>query len=46
MSAYPACDLPTLVVGRPAEATVDVILNNSFGMMGINCVAIVGKYKE
>ena len=42
----PACDLPNLVVGRPVEATVDVILNNSFGMMGINCVAIVGKYKE
>ncbi len=41
----PACALPNLVLNVPKTVEkVDVILNNSFGMMGINCVTIVGKY--
>jgi 3-oxoacyl-[acyl-carrier-protein] synthase II len=40
----PECDLPGLVVGEPHElGKVNYILNNSFGMLGINCVVIVGK---
>ena len=38
----PECDLPNLVQNRPRPAKkVDTILNNSFGMIGINCVLIV-----
>ena len=38
----PECALPGLVVNQPREARqVDVILNNSFGMLGINSVVIV-----
>lgn len=42
----PACDLPGLVqnqpreIGRPAE----YILNNSFGMLGINSVVIIKRF--
>ncbi len=40
----PECDLPGLVVGEPRElGEVKYILNNSFGMLGINSVVIVGK---
>ncbi len=40
----PACSMPNLVIGKPAEAErVDTILNNSFGMLGINAVVIVRK---
>ena len=40
----PECKLPSLVVNQPREvARVDHILNNSFGMLGINSVVIVGK---
>ena len=36
------CDLPGLVVSQPRETRrVDYILNNSFGMLGINSVVIV-----
>jgi len=36
------CELPGLVVGQPRETKrVDYILNNSFGMLGINSVVIV-----
>ncbi|MDR1745307.1 MAG: beta-ketoacyl-[acyl-carrier-protein] synthase family protein, partial [Planctomycetota bacterium] len=44
----PACAMPGLVVntavktGRPVRR----ILNNSFGMLGINAVTIVGKYED
>ncbi len=38
----PECDLPGLVAGQPQELPkVDVVLNNSFGMLGINSVVIV-----
>ncbi len=40
----PACALPHLVLGQPQEAgRIDYILNNSFGMLGINAVLIVGR---
>lgn len=40
----PECDLPGLVLNEPQEnARVDYILNNSFGMLGINSVVIVGR---
>ena len=40
----PECDLPGLVANEPREAgKVDYVLNNSFGMLGINSVVIVGK---
>jgi len=38
----PECELPGLVANQPRELSkVDVILNNSFGMLGINSVVIV-----
>jgi 3-oxoacyl-[acyl-carrier-protein] synthase II len=38
----PACELPGLVANEPRERRkVDTILNNSFGMLGINSVVIV-----
>jgi 3-oxoacyl-[acyl-carrier-protein] synthase II len=38
----PECDLPGLVLNQPQEAPrVDYILNNSFGMLGINSVVII-----
>jgi 3-oxoacyl-[acyl-carrier-protein] synthase II len=38
----PQCDLPGLVVNEAQEvAGVDYILNNSFGMLGINSVVII-----
>ncbi|HUT93760.1 MAG TPA: beta-ketoacyl-[acyl-carrier-protein] synthase family protein [Thermoguttaceae bacterium] len=38
----PECELPGLVANEPRPADkVDVILNNSFGMLGINSVVIV-----
>jgi len=41
----PACALPNLVINRPVEVKqVDAILNNSFGMLGINSVLIVRRY--
>jgi 3-oxoacyl-[acyl-carrier-protein] synthase II len=40
----PACALPGLVANQPRElGRVEVILNNSFGMLGINSVVIVRK---
>lgn len=42
----PQCALGNLVINEPREVPrVDVILNNSFGMYGINCVLIVGAYR-
>jgi 3-oxoacyl-[acyl-carrier-protein] synthase II len=38
----PECELPGLVAGQPREVgRVSTILNNSFGMLGINSVLIV-----
>jgi 3-oxoacyl-[acyl-carrier-protein] synthase II len=38
----PTCELPGLVTGDPQEVSgVDYILNNSFGMLGINSVVII-----
>lgn len=40
----PECALPGLVVNQPREVgKVDTILNNSFGMLGINSAVIVKK---
>ncbi len=41
----PQCALPGLVLNKPKGVTkVDAILNNSFGMLGINSTLIVGRY--
>ena len=40
----PDCQLPGLVLNETAEVPrVDYILNNSFGMLGINSVVIIGR---
>ncbi|QDT06869.1 3-oxoacyl-[acyl-carrier-protein] synthase 2 [Rubripirellula lacrimiformis] len=40
----PSCELPGLVLNESQEvAKVDYILNNSFGMLGINSVVIIGR---
>jgi 3-oxoacyl-[acyl-carrier-protein] synthase II len=40
----PQCDLPGLVANQPrSRGNVQTILNNSFGMLGINSVVIVKK---
>ncbi len=42
----PACELPNLVVSRPAAVPrVRAILNNSFGMLGINSAVVVTKFQ-
>jgi len=42
----PACDLPGLVINRPrAVKRVDAILNNSFGMLGINSTLIIRRHR-
>jgi 3-oxoacyl-[acyl-carrier-protein] synthase II len=42
----PACALPGLVTGKAVAKPggVNVILNNSFGMLGINSVLILKKF--
>ena len=41
----PECEVPNLVVNEPREVDgVDVILNNSFGMLGTNSALIVKKF--
>jgi 3-oxoacyl-[acyl-carrier-protein] synthase II len=41
----PQCALPGLVLNKPRLATrVDAILNNSFGMLGINSTLIVSRF--
>ncbi len=41
----PKCDLPNLVVNEPHTIKqVDAVLNNSFGMLGINSALIVKRY--
>ena len=38
-------ELPNLVIKQPREVgSVEIILNNSFGMLGINSVVIVRKF--
>lgn len=40
----PECDVPGLVINDPVQLdSVDYILNNSFGMLGINSVVILGR---
>ena len=40
----PDCDLPGLVTNQPREVgKVDYVLNNSFGMLGINSAVIIKK---
>jgi 3-oxoacyl-[acyl-carrier-protein] synthase II len=42
----PQCDIPGLVLNQPrAVKRVDAILNNSFGMLGINSALIIKRYK-
>ncbi|MBB5346391.1 beta-ketoacyl-[acyl-carrier-protein] synthase family protein [Desulfoprunum benzoelyticum] len=42
----PECSLPNLVVNTPVDAgSISVILNNSFGMVGINSALIVKKFE-
>ncbi|OGO08112.1 MAG: beta-ketoacyl synthase [Chloroflexi bacterium RBG_13_60_13] len=41
----PRCNVPNLVIGKPAKVDrIDHIMNNSFGMLGINSVVIVKRY--
>lgn len=43
----PECALPNLVINEPLKVdAVKVILNNSFGMLGINSAVIVKKYED
>ena len=42
----PKCDLRNLVNGEPIGKEVNYILSNSFGMLGINSVLIIKKYKK
>jgi 3-oxoacyl-[acyl-carrier-protein] synthase II len=42
----PECDIPNLVINEPRPVgNVNYILNNSFGMLGINSALIVKKYQ-
>lgn len=42
----PKCDLMNLVNGEPVQKEVKTILSNSFGMLGINSVIIIGKCQD
>ena len=43
----PECALPNMVINKPVQLpSVSTILNNSFGMVGINSVVIVKKYTK
>ncbi|HNY13136.1 MAG TPA: beta-ketoacyl-[acyl-carrier-protein] synthase family protein [Candidatus Wallbacteria bacterium] len=43
----PECAFPNLVANKPVKAEkIEYILNMSFGMLGINSVVIVKKYKK
>jgi 3-oxoacyl-[acyl-carrier-protein] synthase II len=41
----PKCNLKNLVNGDPIDKNVNLILNNSFGMLGINSTVIVKKFE-
>ncbi len=43
-SLDPQCNLKGLVIGAPIHKNVNTILNNSFGMLGINSTVIIKKY--
>lgn len=42
----PECEIPGLILNQPRETPrpVNYILNNSFGMLGINSAVIIGRY--
>ncbi|MBI5816521.1 MAG: beta-ketoacyl-[acyl-carrier-protein] synthase family protein [Nitrospinae bacterium] len=41
----PECQIPGMVVNKPVKADkIDVIMNNSFGMLGINSVVVVKRF--
>ena len=43
----PKCSIPNLVLNQPTQAKrVDAILNNSFGMLGINSALIVRRFTD
>jgi len=43
----PECALPNLVVNQPRQKDrVDCVLNNSFGMLGLNSVVIVRRFEK
>ena len=43
----PECALPNMVINKSVQLpAISTILNNSFGMVGINSVVIVKKYKK
>jgi 3-oxoacyl-[acyl-carrier-protein] synthase II len=43
----PQCDIAGLVINQPKAAErIDTILNNSFGMLGINSTLIIKRYVE
>lgn len=43
----PECEIDNLVIDQPRQVgKINYILNNSFGMVGINSVVIAGKYQE
>lgn len=43
----PECAVPNLVINQPRKVdAVELILNNSFGMLGINSALIVKKYTQ
>jgi len=42
----PECDLDSFVINKPLDSEVNIIMNNSFGMLGINSALLVGKYSE
>ena len=43
----PECALPGLVINEPKEiGKTDYILNNSFGMLGINSVAVIKRFTD
>ena len=42
----PKCELPGLVTNQPREiGRPEYILNNSFGMLGINSVVIIRRFE-
>jgi 3-oxoacyl-[acyl-carrier-protein] synthase II len=42
----PQCDIPGLVLNQPSSVKrVDAILNNSFGMLGINSTLIIKRFR-
>ncbi len=41
----PECHIPNLVINQSMKSSVKVILNNSFGMLGINSALIVKKFE-